>query len=40
MAIHNAISDELGEERTYNKEDILQELNKDNKDLDEDIDIK
>ena len=38
MGIHNAISDELGVERTYSKEDILKEL--DNKmDEDKDLDI-
>lgn len=39
MAIHNAISDELGEERIYSKEEILKELNKDDMNLEEDIDM-
>lgn len=39
MVIHNAISDELGEERIYSKEEILKELKKDDMDLENDIDI-
>ena len=39
MVIHNAISDELGEERIYSKEEILKELKKDDMDLENDIDM-
>lgn len=39
MVIHNAISDEFGEERIYSKEEILKELNKDDMDLKNDIDM-
>lgn len=39
MVIHNAISDEFGEERIYSKKEILKELNKDDMDLKNDIDI-